>query len=180
MKMNFFITNVFWGILLVLWGVSLILKGLNIVDLPLVKIFVAIVIIMFGVRLLFGGRCSHNVKHSHRVVHSSGSHEHTTVFGSQLVDLTNIDPNSDPIEVNSVFGSTIVHLPSDIDFKIESSAVFGPVVIPAKPITNKPSLGTVEIDANAVFGKVVFIYKNPVRKGSDAAPADSSQGEPSE
>lgn len=177
--MNFFFTNVFWGILLVLWGVSLILRGLNIVDWPLGKIFIAVVIIMIGVRMLFGGRSTHKVKRGDRIIHTEQMSEHSTVFGSQTIDLTELDPNSGPIEINSVFGSTVVHLPSDIDFKIESTAVFGPVIIPAKPVRNKASLGTVKIEASAVFGKVVFIYKDPIRSETEA-PADSTQGESSE
>ena len=43
MKMNFLFGPIFWGILLLMWGISMILKGLNIVDLPLVKIFIAMV-----------------------------------------------------------------------------------------------------------------------------------------
>ena len=54
MKMSFLFGHIFWGILLLLWGISLILKGFNIVDLPLVKIFIAVIIILFGLRLLFG------------------------------------------------------------------------------------------------------------------------------
>ncbi len=182
MKMNFFFTNVFWGILLVLWGLSLILKGLNIVDWPLGKIFIAVVIIMIGVRLLVGSKSSCSRSRERGTIHLSGDSEYTSVFSSQTVDLTDIDPNSNPIEITAVFGSTYVKLPNNIDFKIEQTAVFGSATAPTKPVTDKPPLGTVKIEATAVFGKVEFVYVNP-KPGVDAdvvEPADSTQGEPSE
>lgn len=44
----------YWGILLVVFGILLLLKGFKIINLPLLKIFIAIVIITFGIRLLCG------------------------------------------------------------------------------------------------------------------------------
>jgi hypothetical protein len=51
---------------LVLWGASLILKTFNI-HMPLAKIFFAVVIILFGIKLLLGDKVSW--------FHSSGSHK---------------------------------------------------------------------------------------------------------
>jgi small neutral amino acid transporter SnatA (MarC family) len=55
MRMNIFFGNLFWGILLILWGGSLILKTFNI-HMPLAKIFFAVVIILFGLKLLLGDK----------------------------------------------------------------------------------------------------------------------------
>ncbi|MDI9523882.1 MAG: hypothetical protein QM218_00070 [Candidatus Cloacimonadota bacterium] len=176
MKMNFLFGPIFWGILLLLWGISMILKGLNIVDLPLVKIFIAIVIILFGLRLLFGNcgvkRC-HHVRSS---IVSSGNEEYTSVFGSQTVDLTGLAPDSKPLEITAVFGSSYVKLPNDIEFEIQPTAVFGSAIVPPKPTLDKPTIGKVKIEATAVFGKVEFVYKEPTRPRpveAPGAPSDS-------
>lgn len=188
MKMNFLFGNIFWGILLLLWGISLILKGLNIVDLPLVKIFIAVIIIMFGIRLLTGGLKGNKYTDYQRtdykgtVVTSKGN-EFTAVFSSQTLDLTGLDPNSHPLEMTAVFGNLTVLLPDDVEFKFEPTAVFG-----TTPIGRNTSsagvapLGVVEIEATAVFGKVEFIYRPAQRRPGfkASAPADSTQGESSD
>jgi hypothetical protein len=179
MKMNFLFGHIFWGVLLLLWGLSLILKGFNIVDLPLVKIFLAVIIIMFGIRLLIGGWGTGKVSGIHSHVSTSGSHEYTSVFGSQTVDLTDLNPNSRPLDVTAVFGGAYVELPDDIDFEIHPTAVFGSTVVPPKPnFGNIPALGVVKIEANAVFGKVEFVYK-PAKRAPNfrsAAKPDTTAG----
>ncbi len=175
MKMNFFFGPVFWGVLLLLWGVSLILKGFNIVDLPLVKIFFAVIIIMFGVRLLLGSWNRDKVQRFHGSVVTAGNDEYTSVFASQTIDLTNLDPDSGPLEITAVFGSAYVMLPDDIEFHIQSTNVFGSSPGPARPATGKPSLGKVNIEATAVFGKVEFVYK-PAKRANPAPQPDSATG----
>lgn len=179
--MNFLFGNVFWGVLLLLWGISLILKGLNIVDLPLVKIFIAIIIIMFGIRLLVGG--SHHVKvfSGKQGVYTSGGTEYTAVFSNQTVDLTDISPNSKSLDITAVFGSIYVILPDDIDFAITPTGVFGTANAPKPPANRPTALGSVEIEATAVFGQVEFEYKPSHRKaGIAGAAADSTGGSPSD
>ncbi|HPH61178.1 MAG: cell wall-active antibiotics response protein [Candidatus Cloacimonetes bacterium] len=181
MKMSFLFGHIFWGILLLLWGISLILKGFNIVDLPLVKIFIAVIIILFGLRLLFGDWSSHHKDGSRVSFVTAGSDEYTSVFGSQTVDLTGLDPDSPPLEITAVFGSSYVKLPNDIDFKIHPTAVFGSAIVPTLASPAQPPLGTVKIEANAVFGKIEFVYKEPKRDHLRAkASADSTQGAPTD
>jgi len=181
MKMNFLFGHVFWGVLLLLWGITLILRGFNIVNLPLVKIFIAVIIILFGLKLLFGGWETHRGENYHGSILSAGSNEYTSVFGSQTVDLTNLDPNSKPLDITAVFGSSYVKLPNDIDFEIQPTAVFGSAIVPPKPMLAKAPLGTVKIEANAIFGKVEFVYKEPKRNAAAyKTAADSTQGAPSD
>jgi predicted membrane protein len=175
MKMNFFFGNAFWGLLLLLWGASLILRELG-VNLPLVKVFIAIIIIMFGIRLLVGGpwHVRHGVSRS-RIVTSGGS-EYTTVFASQTIDLTDLKPDSKSLEVTVVFGSAWVELPDDIEFKIEPTSVFGSTIVPRNPQRNFINTkGPIAIDATSVFGRLEFTYK-PAHRASAAA-ADSSYTE---
>ena len=181
MKMNFLFGHVFWGVLLLLWGITLILRGFNIVNLPLVKIFIAIIIILFGLKLLVGGWGSHRGESFHGSILSAGSNEYTAVFASQTVDLTNLAPDSKPLEITAVFGSSYVKLPNDIDFEIQPTAVFGSAVVPPKPLMAKAPLGAVKIEANAIFGRGEFVYKEPKRTTpAYKTAADSTQGAPSD
>lgn len=52
--MNLLFGPLYWGILLVVFGILLLLKGLKVINLPLLRIFIAVVVITFGIRLLFG------------------------------------------------------------------------------------------------------------------------------
>ncbi|MGC9362899.1 MAG: hypothetical protein ACP5F3_08220, partial [Candidatus Syntrophosphaera sp.] len=170
---------VFWGVLLLLWGISLILKGFDIIDLPLVKIFIAVIIIMFGIKLLTGGSCTRSTKSGIRTrIMTSGDLDYTSIFASQEVDLTDIEPDSPPLEITAIFGSSLVHLPDDIEFVIEQTSIFGSVKSPSRPQQAMgKQIGKVRIEANAIFGGVEFDYRPSQRSSSyhGAAP-DSTSG----
>lgn len=178
--MSFLFGHVFWGVLLLLWGLSLILKGFDIIDLPLVKIFIAIVIILIGVRLLTGGSCTRADKSRiHTRVLTSGNLDYTSIFASQEIDLTDLEPDSPPLEITSIFGSSFVYLPDDIDFVIEQTSIFGSVKSPhtSQKSMEKP-IGTVRIEANSIFGSVEFAYR-PAKRSSthyDSHAAPDSTG----
>jgi len=176
MRMNFLFGNAFWGILLLLWGMSLILKEFG-VNLPLVKVFIAVLIIMFGIRLLVGG--FHKPRHTgirSKTVTTSGKVEYTTVFAAQDIDLTDLKPDSPPLEITAVFGSAYVELPNDLEFEFEPTAVLGATVIPTRPSGSPPGKGIVKIEATAVFGRVEFAYK-PAKRAERGATVDSTYTE---
>lgn len=180
MKMNFLFGNVFWGVLLLLWGLLLVLKGFGVIhSFPFFKIFLAVVIIMFGIKLLVGGSCSHRVYHrtGDSIVHGSGS-DYTVVFGSQTVDLAaNLKPNSPPLEITAVFGTMYVILPDDIEFEITPTGVFGSVEGPPKnTATQFISTYPVKIEATAVFGKVEFTFAKS-ESNNATAQTDSTRNE---
>lgn len=168
MKMDIFFGNLFWGVLIMLVGMSLILKGFNI-RIPVVTIFVAIVIIMFGFKILVGGFSKHKT-HGIKTNSMTGTtQEFTSVFSGGFYDFSNLDPKATDAEVTVVFGSARVKLPRDIEFDIESNAVFGSVLLPDKSsagiassdaILNPNAKRRVRIEANSVFGRLEF-YLDP-------------------
>lgn len=184
MKMDIFFGNLFWGILIMLVGMSLILKGFNI-RIPVVTIFVAIVIIMFGFKILVGG-FSKNKTHGIKTNSMSGStQEFTSVFSGSFYDFNSLDPKAEEAEVTVVFGSSRVKLPQNIEFDIESNAVFGSVILPQKSssgiasndsVLNPQAKRRVKIEANAIFGRLEFYLDPDYRAPADSskAPADSS------
>ncbi len=157
MKMNILFGHLFWGILIILIGVSLILKGFNI-SFPIFKIFIAIIIILLGVKLLIGGWGNTKNKEAPTKLYNATEHEYNAIFAAQKLDLTNIEPDASPLEINAVFGSFVVELPDDINFDFSTTAFCGSIDLPKKTAMDEAKTrGTVKIDANAVFGKITFI-----------------------
>ncbi|MCB5258453.1 MAG: hypothetical protein WC179_04415 [Candidatus Cloacimonadaceae bacterium] len=157
MKMNILFGHLFWGILVILIGVSLILKGFNI-SFPIFKIFIAIIIILLGVKLLIGGWGSTKKKDINVRTYTSTENEYNAIFAAQKLDLTNIEPDASPLEINAVFGSLQVELPDDIIFDYNTTACCGSIDLPENaPKDKTKARGTVKIEANAVFGKITFI-----------------------
>ena len=168
--MGIFFGNLFWGILVILIGASIILKSFG-VRLPLVSTFIAFIIIMFGFKILIGAYRKPS-QHGIQAKKSSSTHlEYTTVFGSGTADLRDLNPNITSVEVSAVFGSSTVILPDNIDFELETNAVFGAVTTPSKTdeilSSSRQSIGSgprrVRVEATADFGRVVFL----VRKGME-------------
>ncbi|HPS38079.1 MAG TPA: LiaF-related protein [Candidatus Cloacimonadota bacterium] len=179
MKMDILSGSLFWGILVILIGLSIILKGFNI-NIPLVKSFIAIVIILFGIKILVG---SHH-KTRHTGISSSSTTgrytEFSNIFSSGNYDFSDLNPVTDNVEVTVVFGSATVYLPADIEFDFDSNAVLGSVILPgtthAGITSQESSLNTgakrrIHVEANSIFGRLEFIMKKPEQS---KARADSS------
>ena len=185
MRMNIFFGNLFWGILLILWGASMVLKTFNI-NMPLAKIFIAIIIILFGVKLLIGDK--HKVVKGTGFTASGNSYyrsnsqgEYTMVFSGGTIDLMDVKPGAKDMEITVVFGTAQVILPSDLNFKIQPTTVFGATVLGEKnqfgigegryafgDTTDKPIL----IESTAVFGRLEYIFKERKKPTETIVPED--------
>lgn len=178
MKMGLFFGNLFWGVLLVLLGVSIILKGFGL-SIPLVKIFLAILIIMFGVKLLLGGNKRNKWEHVKKY-ETRNRVEYNSVFASQNIDLTHVKPGDKPIEITCVFGSSIVKLPDGVPFTINPTTVFGATIMPGTKYfgfgdehvdLNDAAAGEkVNIEANCIFGRIEFEVAKTKQQASGTAP----------
>jgi predicted membrane protein len=171
MRMNFFFGNIFWGVLLVLWGASLILKTFNI-NMPLAKIFLAVIIIMFGIKLLIGTgsktvRRDRSKGNSFITMNQSG--EYNLIFSGGSIDLTDMDENANDIEINVIFGSAEVILPVHLNFDIEPSTIFGATVLPNKSqygfgdsrYRSGESQGrAIHVESSCIFGRIDFIFRD--------------------
>lgn len=173
MKMNILSWNFFWGVLLILWGSSLILRSFNIF-LPLAKIFIALIIILFGIKLLLGNKScpfrSKNYKDNFSSkVQVNRSGDYNMIFASGIIDLSDIKPDSAELEINVVFGSAEVLLPSNINFDIDATAVFGKNVVPRGINRNAGDSRSIHIDSNAIFGQITY---NVINAQADSVNAE--------
>jgi predicted membrane protein len=181
MRMNFFFGPAFWGTLLILWGASLILKTMGI-NLPFVRIFIAVIIILFGIRILIGNSSkpySHSGKSNGNYYRANRNGEYNLVFSGGTIDLSDISAESGNLEITVVFGNATVILPSHLEFDIEPTSVFGVTVLPdrsqygfgiGKSGTGYSNERKIHIESNAVFGRIEYI----VEQVDNPAPADSS------
>ncbi len=189
--MNFFFGNIFWGILLVLWGSSLILKTFNI-NMPLAKIFLAVIIILFGVKLLIGTshkavRSDSSQRRSFIRINKSG--EYNMIFSSGRFDLSDLKEDARDIEINVVFGSAEVVLPSHLKFDVEPTTVFGATVLPER---TQYGFGdshyqagdgqgrAIQVESNCVFGRIEYIFQDvPGKEIIDPLDPEESSAEQS-
>jgi len=169
-----FFSGFFWGVLILLFGLSIILKTVFNVNIPLVRIFFAIILIYLGIKMLTGNCWS---KPNWRVfskteISSTESiqKEYSVVFGSANIDLSGIAINKDSVstEINVVFGSAILKVNPAVPTKIILNSAFAGAKTPdgnttamGKYVYTTPSYkeGTpcLLIEADAVFSSLDIV-----------------------
>lgn len=176
MKMH--IWTLFVGLFFVLWGASMIMRAFGI-TFPLGKIAMAALFIFIGISILFPGKftkgCCGSFSQSGRetmfsennVSGKDVSGQYSTVFGSNKLDLTQIELKEEivRIKVDVVFGGAEIKIDQAKPVKIIASSAFGGVSLPNG---NAAAFGTnvyqtasykegephILIYANAVFGGI--------------------------
>lgn len=171
--MEFFFSGMFWGILLVLFGVSIIVKILFHIHIPFVRIFIALMIIYFGIRILVGGSWHHHSRCNNSFGSSTvnimaGDREYKTVFGATTIDATQPVTGTLPerFSCQTVFGETKIMVSRDIPTIIHAEAAFGEARFPngnsisfgntvwKNSAANNSGVIQREIQAKVVFGSL--------------------------
>lgn len=172
-------TKIFWGGLIILFGISIIVNSVFKINFPFFKIFIALIIIYVGFKMLFGS-FGFNMNNKEtgdnstvfgstktRVEVIEGDLEYNAVFASQVIDFREVKSITDEseIEVNAVFGSVKVYLPDNVNIKLKASSAFGSIKSPQGEMISfgdtKKSFSrgdnptkTIYLEANAIFGSV--------------------------
>ena len=152
--MGFIFSGMFWGIVLVLFGVSVIVNVVFHVHIPLMRIIFGLFLVYLGVQVLTGHRW-HSFRNtccrSESVFQSSSGNDYSVVFGKNTVDLTNIpaDTKNRNFKVATVFGASVVTVPSNVPVIIKATSAFGGM--------NFPNGTTIS------FGE--YVYKNKLYEG---------------
>jgi predicted membrane protein len=181
--MEILFSRVFWGIFIIIIGLSFILTTVWNIKLPIFRILISLLIIYVGVSLLIGAFSGKSSKSwnsdTTQFFHSAAfapddetlSKEYTTVFGSQTINLSKLDPKRDyNLETNSIFGSTRVVVPAHFNLRVKASTAFGSVSLPDGGSAvlgdntfvhkgNPDSAYTLFIEGNAVFGSFQLLLK---------------------
>ena len=168
--------GLFWGIILIVIGLSIILR--IIFDVNIVRIVIAVIFILIGLKILIGKQFIHTEQGENNVIFGEREHtaapengmEYNTIFSKTVYDFRSIDSLADlrtKVTFNTVFGSTEIILPPSLSLKIKADAVFSAASMPngnsvAFGSINYVSPGTpehtavLEIEAHVVFGSLTI------------------------
>jgi predicted membrane protein len=176
MKMNFAILV---GILFVLIGISIILRTVLNIDIPIVKIFFAVILIYIGVRMLTGPFAFTNIKSGENAVIFGEStfrsipkeNEYKILFGHGKIDLQDVDSTDIPekLTIHVLFGGADLYLDKDIPVKIKSDAAFAKAEMPDGRNTSFGNIDyensgdstrqTLYIESHVVFGEFQAFHR---------------------
>jgi predicted membrane protein len=177
----------FWGVLFVAIGVLVILRHYFGIQFPLIKVIFGILLVYFGVKILFtsftkatpgtptrlGPSQNIGLFSSSRFQYISNGKPQSfhTFFGDSDIDLSKMDLSRGDvdIELNVVFGEMLVVLGAQVPMQLESKALFGEIQLPnKKKITEgrhtfqsailKASGAKINMRANAIFGEIKMYY----------------------
>ncbi|MGB4640371.1 MAG: hypothetical protein WBH95_10405 [Caldicoprobacterales bacterium] len=168
------VQNYFWGILLIGIGILLILKYQFKLNISMPRIIIGVLFIAMGVSALMGGFV---VKNRSDMFFSDGKveivdpeKEYNVVFGNMVIDLStiSIDELRDNIQINTIFGNTLIKINPEIPTVIKISSAFGSGNTPDGSTivfgdhTYRTGEGTpaLVIEANVVFGKIDIVEGN--------------------
>jgi predicted membrane protein len=172
--------GIFIGILLILAGIGLIVKIIFNIDLPVFKIFFALLFIYIGVKMLSGNFNGIKIRPGSNAsifgeTYLTGipqDNEYTVIFGYSKIDLSNEDfsESDEKLDINVIFGGCDLLFDSKQPLNINAETAFGEVELPGKKesafgkIHHKTEKAVelekgLKIEANAVFGKFQAIEK---------------------
>jgi hypothetical protein len=170
----------FWGLVLIFIGLAIIFRV--VFDVNLFRIIIAVLIILFGIRILVGKNWMPDRSGRKRdTIFSDRNYneipkdktEYNVIFGKSVYDFTGQDSTvREPvrIKINVVFGAAVIKINPDMPVRIKSEAVFGGSRMPDG---NTVAFGSINystrsfsentphlyIESNVVFGGIEIVYK---------------------
>lgn len=137
MKMG---AGLFWGAMLLVIGTALIIKVVFNIDFPIFKVLVGVFFIFLGLKVLFGrvliaeGKIGPNETIFNERVYeqTENGKEYSVIFGKGVYDFTNVDLSKGDhrVQINTVFGGSMIRISEDIPTRIEADAVFAGAELP--------------------------------------------------
>ena len=176
MKMGILLSGILWGAFFILLGLSVILKFTLNLDIPVIRLFFAGFLIFIGIKIILDGfRTDKDSKQN--VVFDQGQmnvthdgREYNVIFGKGVVDLTGTEVKEKDVvlDVNTIFGASVVKLSPAVPTVIRASTAFGAAHLPDGSAAafgtyvyrnkafkeGKPCL---TLRANAVFGALEVV-----------------------
>ena len=163
MKMG---ADLFWGLIVILIGIGIVIRVVFNIDFPVVKFLIAFFFIFIGIKILVGnfdfrkGNMNDNttVFGESKIVGIQGDQkEFNVIFGSSVIDLRDIDlsEGSKEIEINTVFGGTVLKIDDKTPVKIKAEAVFGNAELPNG---NAATFGTNRYESESFNKDSSYLY----------------------
>ena len=132
---------IFWGLFLIFIGFALIIKYVFDLDIPVVKIVIALFFICIGIKLLIGKtKFFHTSKKETDIIFNEtrlngkdiNSSEYNVIFGKLVLDLRDFEVSDLPkrLEINTIFGATEILINDSLPIHIKVEAVFSGARLP--------------------------------------------------
>jgi predicted membrane protein len=131
MKNKLIFSTSFWGILLIFLGFSLLLNELLDIKIPIFTFLVSALFIYLGIKLINGNFRSQkmdnlNMFGNHLLDYNDSLKDYSNIFGEASLDLSKVEIVEDKIiDINCIFGNFKVKLSDKLNYKVESTTVFG-------------------------------------------------------
>ncbi len=166
--------GVFWGVVLIALGAWFMLRRYIPVQIPVVRILIAVLFIYVGIRVLIQGpviRDHNTVVFSRTTIPYTpeSGRDYNVIFSSGTVDLSSADVGSSGAraEVNVIFGSGVLRIDAAAPVRVTMSSAFGSVEAPNgstvafgdadyRTASYRDGAPALEVRATAVFGRLVI------------------------
>lgn len=172
-------SGIFWGTFLILLGMLILINVIFGIKLPFIRLLIGIILIYLGITFITGLTIKNIQKKNYATfmaktlvnindfnIQDQNKYEHTTIFGSSHLNLSDITPTEHPreITINVVCGESEIKINPQIPTHIIVNAAFAHVEFPDNTKisfgtythqTNKESKFTINI--RVVFGKIKII-----------------------
>lgn len=152
-------SGIFWGVLIIIIGILVLIRVIFGVHIPIFSLIIGLLLVYFGVRIITGMSCCRKSREvifeSSKIETGTASGKYDVVFGRNIVDLTGVELKSGVkgVEVNTIFGSSVIKIDPAMPVKIRASSAFGSARLP---------------DGNmAAFGE--YTYKSDTLKQADTS-----------
>jgi hypothetical protein len=171
MRSMWLFDGIFWGLLLVVIGVWIMIRRYVPVNIPLVRIILALIFVYLGVRILIRGP---EIRERNTIVFSDSrtelnadtkGNDYNIIFSRGNVDLSGLSAAGGSVykEVNVIFGTGTLRINPAVPMQIDMTGVFGTVYSPNGASVSfrdtvystpsyRPGADSVRIKATAVFG----------------------------
>jgi predicted membrane protein len=150
-------SSIFWGVIIIIIGIVVIINVIFGTKIPIIPLIIGLILIYFGVRIITGLSCRRSPKsvifEEKKIETTTPSGKYDVIFGRSVIDLTKseIKEGVSKVEINTIFGSSVVKIDPMMPVKIKASSAFGSGRLP---------------DGNMVaFGE--YTYKSDTLKKTD-------------
>ena len=172
--MNFLVSRLFWGGILICWGLVLILEKTLQINIPFTRFILAFLLIYGGVYLITRQNKVKKINFNNKFYRDSEyvfdktNKEYNIIFGSSIIDLSKTTLTDKPIKINTIFGSSDVYISETESYEINVNTFFGETILPNKKESNfgstHYSIGNnesnkISIEVNTIFGSSHIILK---------------------
>ncbi len=137
------------GLLVVLLGVSIVLRAVFQIEVPLFRTALGLALVFFGAKLVFDAWSPSRVHAPESAALMEGRTfaptgatglgdlKYSVTLGTGTVDLTGLPAEGPPrrVEVDTVFGQTVIRVDPAVPYEVDASAAFGEARLPSRDAT---------------------------------------------